>query len=99
MSDAASSPSVDMIRWTFTVKPENRAVIEAHLVDLGPDVVVLGDSQFHISWEEHDLDLDEIAAELWDLNEEAFEITQEEFHRVSLAVIHPDEEATEAQAA
>ena len=84
MTRFPDSPSVDMVRWTFTANPSQRAAIEGYLVDLGLDVVVMGESQFHVTWEEHDHDLDEVAAELWEINESAFEITQEEFHRVSL---------------
>ncbi|MDB5349127.1 MAG: hypothetical protein JWN86_374 [Planctomycetota bacterium] len=93
------SASVDMVRWTFTVNPEHRAAIEGHLVDLGLDVVVLGEGQFHVTWEENDQDLDEVAADLWDINGATFDITQEEFHRVSLMMVHPEDETGAAQAA
>ena len=95
MSETGNSPSVDMIRWTFTVDPA-RADVEAYLVDLGLDVVVLGEGQFHVTWEEHDHDMDEVAAELWEIHGSAFEITQEEFHRVSLMMIHHEDEAQAA---
>ena len=98
MSDQENPTSVDMIRWTFSVETEKREEIETHLVDLGLDVVVLGESQFHVIFDEPDHDTDELAAELWDLNGEPFEITQEEFHRLSHILIHADE-TDEAQAA
>lgn len=100
MSESASNATVDMTRWTFTTKPESRQEIEAYLVDLGVDVVVVGESEFHVTWEEPDRDLTEVASELWELNEESFEITQEDFHRLGHFLIHAEEEGeAEAQAA
>ena len=98
MSEDANSASVDMIRWTFSVSPESREAIEAHLVDLGLDVVVLGEGQFHVTWEEPDRDTSDLTSELWDINGEPFEITQEEFHRVGHFLIQADE-VDNAQAA
>ena len=99
MSEATNPESVDMIRWSFSVRPESRAAIEAHLTDLGLDVVVQSSGEFHVTWEEPDRDTDDLAAELWELNEEPFEITHEEFHRLSHLLIHADDEAGEAKAA
>ncbi len=82
---------VDLIRWTFRAGADNRAAIESHLVDLGLDVMVVGDGEFHVTWEEPDRDADELAAELWEINGEAFEITQEEFYRFSHLILQPDE--------
>jgi hypothetical protein len=90
MSADQNAPSIDMIRWTFTVNPAQRGLIEAHLNDLGVDVFVHGESQFHVSWDEPDRDMDEVITELWALNGEPFEITQEEFHRVSLMLVEHD---------
>jgi hypothetical protein len=98
MSVETNPIAVDMIRWTFSIDPESRESIEAHLVDLGLDVVVVGEGQFHVTWEEPDRDMAEVTSELWDLNGEPFEITQEEFHRLGHFLIHPDD-AGEAQAA
>ena len=98
MSEDTNPTSVDMIRWTFSVNPESREAIEAHLVDLGLDVVVVGEGQFHVTWEEPDRDMGEVTSELWDLNGEPFEIAQEEFHRLGHFLIHADE-ADDAQAA
>ena len=97
MSDPTAPSPVDMVRWTFSVAPEHRPEIEAHLTDLGLDVVVVGDSQFHVTWEEPDCDRDEVASELWNLNQAPFDIVQEEFHRLSHDVIHADDsDAAEA---
>ena len=98
MSDPNADASVDMVRWTFSVAPEHRPAIEAYLNDLGLDVVVLGDSHFHVTWEESDLDRDEVASEVWDLNAAPFDIIQEEFRRLSHDVIHADD-PDEAKAA
>lgn len=91
MSEDTNAAAVDMVRWTFSVEPDRRAGVEGHLVDLGLDVVVIGEGQFHVTWDEPDRDTDELAAELWDLNGEPFEITQEEFHRLSHVLIHADD--------
>ena len=99
VSESANPETVDMTRWTFTTKPESRQEIEAYLTDLGADVVVLRETEFHVIWEEPDQDMTEVTSELWDLNEEAFEITQEDFHRLGHFLIHPEEETSEAQAA
>lgn len=100
MSEAQDPSSVDMIRWTFVANPENREAIEAYLVDLGLDVQVVGDSQFHVTWEEPERDMADVTSELWDLNEEPFEINQEEFHRIGNFLIHPEEaDGDEAKAA
>ena len=98
MGEDTKSASVDMIRWTFSVSPENREAIETHLVDLGLDVIVQGEGQFHVTWEEPDRETTELTSELWDLNGEPFEISQEEFHRLGHFLIHADE-SEEAQAA
>lgn len=97
MIEDTNPTSVDMIRWTFSVSPESREAIEAHLVDLGLDVFVVGDGQFHVTWEEPDRDMADVTSELWDLNGEPFEINQEEFHRLGHFLIHADEDH-EAQA-
>ncbi len=98
MSENLNSPSVDMIRWTFSVPPESRESIEAHLTDLGLDVTVIGEGQFHVTWDEPERDMSEVVSELWDLNEEPFEINQEEFHKLGQFLIHADD-VDEAQAA
>ncbi len=83
--------SVDMLRWTFSVGPESREAIESHLTDLGLDVVVVGEGQFHVTWEEPDRDMSAVTSELWELNGEPFEINQEEFHRLGHFLIHADD--------
>jgi hypothetical protein len=81
---------VDLVRWTFAVNPDRRTVIEAHLDDLGADVLVRGDSQFVVNWEEPEGDLEEVVEALWDLNGGPFEVTLEEFHRVGLYALESD---------
>jgi hypothetical protein len=98
MSQEQGTSSIDLIRWTFTVNPAHRAEIEGHLGDLGLDVFVQGESTFHVMWEEPDREVDEVIEEIWALNGEPFEVTQEEFHRVGLHTLHhaDDEPAQEA---
>lgn len=97
MSLEETAPSIDLIRWTFTINPEHRAVIEGHLNDLGLDVTVHEDTRFVVSWEEPDETTDEVIEEIWALHGEPFEITQEEFHRVNLNILHHvDEDVQEA---
>jgi hypothetical protein len=52
MSHDTSAPSIDMVRWSFTVSPDHRTEIETHLDDLGADVYVRGEGQFTAIWEE-----------------------------------------------
>lgn len=97
MSLEETAPSLDLIRWTFTVDPEQRAAIENHLTDLGLDVTVRDDAQFVVCWEEPDESVDEVIEEIWALNGAPFEIAQEEFHRLNLSVLqHADDEVSEA---
>ena len=98
MSESANTPSVDMIRWTFSVPAEHRESIETHLTDLGLDVVVVGEGQFHVTWDEPEKDMSEVVTDLWDINGEAFEINQEEFHRLGHFLIEA-EDAEESQVA
>ena len=84
MSDEQAEPVVDMVRWTFSVDLDHRSAIEAHLRDLGLDVFVEGEGRFHVSWDEPDRDMDEVIEELWAIHGHPFDVTQEEFHRVSL---------------
>jgi hypothetical protein len=93
MSLEANEASPDLIRWTFTIDPEHRAAIESHLVDLGADVWVLEEGKFQVIWEEPEGDLDVIVEALWQIQGEAFDVTQEEFRRTGLHVLqHSDDE-------
>ena len=97
MSLDESTPSLDLIRWTFTVNPEHRTTIENYLNDLGLDVTVRDDAQFVVCWEEPDDTVDEVVGEIWALNGAPFDVAQEEFHRLSLNVLQQaDEEVSEA---
>lgn len=99
MSDQAATPSVDLIRWAFTVNPAHRAAIESHLHDLGLDVIVREDVHFLVTWDEPepDQDIDAVVEELWTINGAPFEVIQEEYHRTNLlALHHEDHGASEA---
>ena len=87
--------TTDLIRWTFTIDPAHRPEIEGHLTDLGLDVVVYDESKFVVTWEEPDEETDPVIEALWALNGAPFEVTQEDFHRLGLHVLHHEDEATE----
>ena len=90
MSHDTNAPSIDMVRWSFTVNPVHRTEIETHLDDLGADVLVRSGDQFVVTWEEPEGDLEEVIEALWDLNGGPFEVTLEEFHRVGLYALESD---------
>ena len=97
MSDVQTTATIDMIRWSFTADPARSAEIEAHLSDLGLDVYVKGEGRFTAIWEEPEGDPDEVVERLWEINGAPFEVTHEEFSRLSLLAYHAeDEAATEA---
>lgn len=97
MSAEQTAATPDLVRWTFTINPDHRATIEAHLNDLGLDVVVHEDARFVVSWEEPDETADEVLEEIWALNGEPFEVTQEEFQRTGLHTLqHADEDVSQA---
>lgn len=91
MGDSQNGATIDMIRWTFAVNSEHRAEVEEHLEDLGLDVLVRDDTHFVVTWEEPEGSLDELIETIWAINEEPFEITQEEFHRQNLVHYHYEE--------
>jgi hypothetical protein len=95
MSDEQNPNSIDLIRWTFSVNPAHKAAIEEHLSDLGVDVLVREDSHFLVSWDEPEGSLDEVIEHLWALNEEPFDITQEEFHCQNVFHVHHDDSQAE----
>jgi hypothetical protein len=89
---------VDLVRWTFAVDPGRRTEIEAHLHDHGADVMVRGDDQLVVSWEEPEGNLEEMIEALWGLNGGPFEVTVEEFHRLGLHTLESDDEAAQEAA-
>ncbi|WP_435017170.1 hypothetical protein TA3x_004764 [Tundrisphaera sp. TA3] len=91
--DASATPplAIDLVRWTFTADPESQDAIEAHLDDLGADVVAYDDGRCVVSWEEPGIDLEEVVEALWSLNGAPFDVTQEEFHRTSLNLLQQEE--------
>jgi hypothetical protein len=91
----ASDPTLDMTRWTFTSEPAKRAVIEEYLTDLGLDVLVRDECKFLVTWDEPDREVDEIITEIWALNGAPFEVTQEDFHRLGLHILHQVDDETE----
>jgi hypothetical protein len=88
---AEGTLSVELIRWTFTVKPEKRVEIETHLLDLGLEIQARGDDALVVTWDEPDGGVEDLIEELWAIHGEPFEITHEEFHRASMLIYHPEE--------
>jgi hypothetical protein len=99
MSQEQGASSIDLIRWTFTINSAHRAEIEGHLSDLGFDVFVHDDANFTVMWEEPDREVDEVIEEIWALNGEPFEVTQEEFHRLGLHALTQAEDDLTQEAA
>lgn len=108
MNHDETAATADLVRWTFTADPDQVEAIEAHLDDLGADVVLYDDGRCVVTWEEPDIDLEPVVEALWAINGAPFDITGEEFRRVGLHVLHhegdgdadaDDEPAFEAEAA
>ena len=99
MSDVTNAPSIDLIRWTFTLEGDHRAEIESYLSDLGADVLVREGTDFLVTWDEPDNDLTEVVEAIWALNGQPFDVVQEEFQRLSLNTLqHVEDEATKEAA-
>jgi hypothetical protein len=98
MSHETNTPSLDLIRWAFTIDAARRTEIEGHLADLGADVLVREGTEFLVTWDEPEDDLAEVIEAIWALNGEPFDVVQEEFHRLSLHTLQhcEDEPAQEA---
>jgi hypothetical protein len=99
MTRDGNDASPDLIRWTFTVDPSHRQAIETHLDDLGADVWVRDGGRFQVMWEEPEEGLDEVIEAIWAIHGDPFEITQEEFHRTELHVLHHGEDDSARDAA
>ncbi len=89
----------DLIRWTFAVEPGHRAAIEAHLEDLGADVLVRDGRTFLVTWDEPDASLDGVIEAIWSLHGAPFEVTQEEFRRLALHALQHAEDGPARDAA
>ena len=92
MTMDGAAPATDLIRWTFTLPAESGDAVQAHLADLGAEVFVRDGQTCHVFWEETAVDLDAAVEAIWSLAGEEFQITQEEFHRLDLQILHPEEE-------
>ena len=86
-----TQPTIDLIRWSFTAEPERAPEIEAHLADLGLDVLVRDGVHFLVSWDEPEGNVDEIIEAIWELNGAPFDVTQEEFQRRNLLHLQFDQ--------
>ncbi len=99
MSHDSNTPSLDLIRWAFTINAEHRTEIESHLVDLGADVLVREETEFLVTWDEPEDDLADVIEAIWSLNGEPFDVVQEDFHRLSLYTLHQSEDDPAQEAA
>jgi hypothetical protein len=99
MSLDTTSASTDLVRWSFTINPAHRTEIEAHLLDLGADVLVREGQDFVVIWDEPEDDLAEVIEAIWVLNDEPFDVIREGFHRLDLHTIQHAEDETSPQAA
>ena len=90
MSTDGTAASTDLIRWTFAAPTEAAEAVGAHLSNLGAEVFADGAGHFQVFWEETAADLDAAVEAIWALAGSHFEITQEEFHRLELHILHPD---------
>ena len=99
MSQEQNETSLDLIRWTFSINPEHRAAIEGHLSDLGLDVLVYDGEKFVVTWEEPEGDVEGVIEEIWEINGQPFEVTQEDFHRLGLHTYHHAEDESSQEAA
>jgi hypothetical protein len=99
MSQEPNAAAIDLLRWTFSVNPKHREAIEGHLNDLGLDVLVHDDSKFIVTWEEPEGEVEEVIEAIWSLNGEPFEVTQEDFQRLGLHILHHADEESARDAA
>ena len=94
---AESSP--DLVRWTFATDPERSGEIEAHLDELGADVLVRDGQTFLVTWDEPETDLDGVIEAIWAIHGSPFEVTQEEFRRLALHSLNQAEDEPSRDAA
>ena len=99
MSPENTSPSTDLVRWSFAINPAKRGAIEDHLADLGADVVIRDGQDFIVTWDEPEGDLSDVIEALWALNGEPFEVIEESFHRFALHTIDQIDDESNQQAA
>lgn len=92
MSVEETTLTIEMIRWTFTIDPAQKAALEGYLTDLGLEVMVRGDDTMVATWDEPEGEIEEVIEGMWAVAGAPFEVTHEEFHRANLLVYHDDSE-------
>jgi hypothetical protein len=97
MSAEETTLAIDMIRWTFTIDPAQRAAIEGYLTDQGLEVMVRGEDTMVATWDEPEGAVEEVIEGMWAVAGAPFEVTHEEFHRANL-LIYQDEAEGEDEA-
>lgn len=91
--------TIDLIRWTFTIDPSQRAEVETYLSDLGLDLTIQADGQTTVLWDEPEGPADTVIEGLWEACGCTFEVTHEEFRRTNLLAYNEEEdEASEVAA-
>jgi hypothetical protein len=99
MSHERNAPTIDLVRWSFTIQPDHRREIEGYLDDLGADVCVRGGDRFTVIWDEPEGDLHEVVEAIWAINGAPFEVTQEDFQRLDLHTLEHAEDGPAQEAA
>jgi hypothetical protein len=99
VSQSPNSATTDLVRWSFAINPDHRGAIEAHLIDLGADVLIRDGADFIVTWDEPEGDLSEVIEAIWALNGGPFDVTEEGFERRALHTIHHENDESGAEAA
>lgn len=91
MSHEHDDPTIDLIRWTFTVDPAQLRAVETYLTDQGLEVHARPDGKIVATWDEPEGDIDEVVEGLWEVHGTPFEVTHEEFSRLNLLAYQADD--------
>lgn len=92
MQEDKAGAGVDLVRWTFSITPEQVKAAEEYLGDQSAEFVVTSDGQVTVTWEEPEGDLDQVIDELWSALGAPVEITHEEFRLVNRLVYESEDE-------
>lgn len=99
MSHDTTSGTVDLVRWSFSIETDRAPEIQAHLNDLGADVLVRDGRDFLVTWDEPEGDIAEVIEAIWSINGAPFDVIQEVFHRLELHTFHHVDDEPDTRAA
>lgn len=99
MSAEETTLSIEMIRWTFTIDPAQRAAIEGYLTDQGLEVMVRGEDTMVATWDEPEGEIEEVIEGMWAVAGAPFDVTHEEFHRANLLIYQDESEGEDDEKA